>query len=56
MMRVLIIIPAYNEEQALGGLLAELRGVALAGMTLEIVVVDDGSTDRTAAVAHAGGA
>jgi len=48
--RVLLIIPAFNEEAALGGLLAELP----AGM--EAVVVDDGSVDRTAEIAKAGGA
>jgi len=52
--RVLIIIPAYNEEAALGGLLSEIRG--LPGERLEAVVVDDGSTDRTAEIAKAGGA
>lgn len=55
-MRVLIIIPAYNEQEALGGLLAELRGLSNLEAELEIVVVDDGSADRTAEVAHAGGA
>lgn len=57
-MRLLVIIPAYNEQEALGGLLAEigaLDGSAL-GVELETVVVDDGSLDRTAAVARAGGA
>lgn len=56
MTRVLIIVPAYNEQEALGGLLSEIRGLAPAGIELATVVVDDGSTDRTAAVARAGGA
>jgi hypothetical protein len=57
-LRLLIIIPAFNEEVALAGLLAELRALAPAdvGAELEVVVVDDGSTDRTAEVAHAAGA
>jgi glycosyltransferase involved in cell wall biosynthesis len=57
-MRLLVIIPAFNEQKALGGLLAEIREVATPelGVTLETVVVDDGSVDRTAAVARAGGA
>lgn len=55
-MRVLIIIPAYNEQEALGGLLTEIRGLENVGAELETVVVDDGSADRTAEVAHAGGA
>jgi glycosyltransferase involved in cell wall biosynthesis len=53
--RVLIIIPAYNEEQALGGLLAEIRAL-VTDFTIETVVVDDGSADRTSEVAHDGGA
>jgi glycosyltransferase involved in cell wall biosynthesis len=56
--RVLVIIPAFNEQQALGALLAEVREVRAAIATtaeLEAVVVDDGSVDRTSAVARAGG-
>ena len=53
-MRVLIIVPAYNEQEALGGLLDEIRALAIEGV--ETVVVDDGSADRTADVARAGGA
>lgn len=55
-MRLLVIIPAYNEEEALGGLLAELRALPHDGHHLDMVVVDDGSTDRTSEVAAAGGA
>ena len=53
-MRVLIIVPAYNEQEALGGLLGEIRALEISG--LETVVVDDGSADRTAIVAREGGA
>jgi len=53
-LRVLIVVPAYNEQEALGGLLAEIRALDIA--QLETVVVDDGSSDRTADVARAGGA
>ena len=49
----LVIIPAYNEEAALPAVLASLRGRFPA---FDIVVVDDGSADRTSQVAHAGGA
>jgi glycosyltransferase involved in cell wall biosynthesis len=60
-MRLLLIIPAFNEQEALGGLLAEIAALretapAELGVELETVVVDDGSADRTAAVARAGGA
>jgi glycosyltransferase involved in cell wall biosynthesis len=51
--RGLVIIPAYNEEDALPGVLEELRTRA---PQLDVVVVDDGSRDHTAAVAAAGGA
>lgn len=55
--RLLVIIPAFNEQQALGGVLDELAALApAAGIEREIAVVDDGSTDRTAAIARARGA
>jgi len=50
--RALAIIPAYNEEAALPGTLEELRRHQ---PELDIVVVSDGSVDRTAAVARTSG-
>ena len=52
-MRSLIIIPVYNEERTLPRVLAEVRRAAPRS---DIVVVDDGSTDQSAALAqhHAG--
>lgn len=44
MSRVLIIIPAYNEAESIGGLLARLREHAGG---FDVAVVDDGSTDGT---------
>ncbi len=55
-MRLLIIIPAYNEQASLSGLLDEIRALGDVGAEVETVVVDDGSADRTAEVAKAGGA
>lgn len=54
---VTVVIPAYNEEKGVGPVLYALRGVLeQAGIRSEIIVVDDGSTDGTAAAAHAAGA
>ncbi len=50
--RTLIIVPAYNEEEALPAVLKELaRQVPAYG----VLVVDDGSVDRTAMVARDAG-
>lgn len=49
----LIIIPAWNEEGPLPEVLADLRRVRPAS---DVVVISDGSTDGTAAVARQGGA
>ncbi len=57
-MRVLIVIPAFNEQEALGGLLDEVSALSetQVGAQIEAVVVDDGSSDRTADVARQRGA
>ena len=48
-----IVVPAFNEERRLEATLARVRDY-LSGQswTWEIVIVDDGSADRTAAVAR----
>jgi glycosyltransferase involved in cell wall biosynthesis len=51
--RRIAIVPAYNEEQAIGRVVAELRAF---DPLLDIVVVSDGSVDRTAENAEAAGA
>jgi dolichol-phosphate mannosyltransferase len=48
---VTVVVPARDEEQRIGPCLA-----GLAGEGVEVVVVDDGSTDRTREVAEAAGA
>jgi len=44
--RVSIIVPVYNEEKGIGRTLRQVRQLRLPSM--EVVVVDDGSTDQTA--------
>src|SRR4051794_29333122 len=51
--RAMVFIPAWNEEQSLPGVLAEAQD-ALPGV--DLLVVDDGSTDGTAEAARAAGA
>jgi glycosyltransferase involved in cell wall biosynthesis len=48
-----VIVPAFNEEHAVGAIVAGLRGAA---EWLEILVVDDGSSDGTADQAALAGA
>lgn len=51
------IVPAYNEERELPATLAAIQGAArAAGQAYEIIVVDDESTDATAALARSLGA
>lgn len=57
---VSIVIPAYNEERGAGPVLVELLELLdreLPGIPHEVIVVDDGSKDRTAEVIeqHVGG-
>jgi glycosyltransferase involved in cell wall biosynthesis len=44
----LAIVPAYNEEASVGRVIDEIRALS---PPFDVVVVDDGSVDRTAAVA-----
>ena len=53
MTRILIIMPALNEEESLPATLKELREVV---DDPDILVIDDGSTDATADVASRAGA
>lgn len=56
-MRVLISIPAYNEEKTIGFVIDEIKKVMRrAKYQYEIVVFDDGSKDKTAQIARKHGA
>lgn len=52
-MKTLIIIPAYNEEGSIAGVIQDIHRYA---PEADIIVVNDGSTDRTAELAAAAGA
>ena len=51
-----VIIPAYNEEDSIAAIVERVLAVreplAAVGMGLELIVVDDGSSDRTAEIAR----
>jgi glycosyltransferase involved in cell wall biosynthesis len=51
--RCVALVPAFNEEANVGRVVDEIRAVA---PTFDVVVVDDGSYDRTAEVAREHGA
>jgi dolichol-phosphate mannosyltransferase len=54
---IFIVLPAYNEEKTLPPLLAEIASaLGETGHDYRVVVVDDGSTDGTAAVVRAAAA
>ena len=45
--RVIVVIPAYNEERTVGHVIRSVRRNVHIGMNRLILVVDDGSTDNT---------
>ena len=52
-----IVIPAYNEEKRIGRYLQSIRNhFKKSHLKIEIIVVDDGSKDRTAVIAKKSGA
>ena len=48
--KVIVIVPAYNEERFIGSVLLKLKRYPV-----DIIVVDDGSTDDTAGIARLAG-
>ena len=55
-LKLVVMIPAYNEEATLGRAIREIPGHFAGIDCTEIIVVDDGSKDRTVDVALAAGA
>ena len=51
-----VVVPAKDEEATIGELLDRIARVQVPGHELHVIVVDDGSTDRTAEIARARGA
>jgi dolichyl-phosphate beta-glucosyltransferase len=49
-MKFSIVVPAYNEEQRVGRFLSDLMDYLKDRSGVEVIVVDDGSTDRTVSV------
>ena len=50
-MKTCVIIPTYNESKEIGRLVVEIRKLGL-----EIVIIDDGSSDNTSEIAESNGA
>jgi glycosyltransferase involved in cell wall biosynthesis len=47
-----VVVPAFNEEESLASAISEIRSnVAALSIPFEIVIVNDGSSDRTGAIA-----
>jgi glycosyltransferase involved in cell wall biosynthesis len=55
-MKISVVIPAYNAESTIGQAVAQSLAQARGGLEIEVIVVDDGSSDDTAEVAESAGA
>ncbi len=53
--KILVIVPAYNEAGTIGNVVRDIRE-AMSAFPADILVIDDGSSDGTAAEARAAGA
>lgn len=53
MKKALIIIPTYNEAENIVNIINELVAINYEGVNIEILIVDDNSTDGTAALVKA---
>jgi glycosyltransferase involved in cell wall biosynthesis len=50
MKKLSVIVPVYNEQNTIDEILHRIESVPLPGWSKEIIVIDDGSKDRTKAV------
>ena len=55
-MHLVIIIPCINEEETIGQVLSSIPQHVVGVSHIDVVVIDDGSTDNTASIARACGA
>jgi glycosyltransferase involved in cell wall biosynthesis len=54
-MRLSVIIPVYNEEQTIATIVDRVAAVDLGAIEKEIIIANDGSTDRTRGIIDAHG-
>ncbi|MCX6791902.1 MAG: glycosyltransferase family 2 protein, partial [Candidatus Gottesmanbacteria bacterium] len=50
MKKLSVIVPVYNEQNTIAEILRRIEEVTIPGWSKEIIVVDDGSKDRTKSV------
>lgn len=55
-MKIIVFLPAFNEEMNIGKVIPRIPRDAIDGAVVEVLVIDDGSKDRTAEVARRSGA
>ncbi|MBI4438623.1 glycosyltransferase family 2 protein [Candidatus Woesearchaeota archaeon] len=55
-MKIIVTIPAYNEETTIGTVIDDIKKALDKKHSYEIIVIDDGSTDRTSENAKKAGA
>lgn len=52
-MKLSVIIPAHNEEETIDEIVRQVRAVDLGNVSMELIIVDDASTDSTPAIIDA---
>ncbi|MBM7648891.1 glycosyltransferase involved in cell wall biosynthesis [Bacillus ectoiniformans] len=55
-LKVVVFLPAYNEEEAIGAVIEKVPRHFDEQVTVEVLIINDGSTDRTVEVAKQAGA